>query len=362
MNALGDHHTDPSTLGDLLNPSAYHGDIDTRGRDLAALLDSFEKMLLIRRVEEVIADNVRDGIIRCPCHLAIGQEACAVGVSLALRRGDRSFGAHRSHGHFLALGGSPRALFAEVLGRDTGVSRGMGGSMHLVDRDHGLYGTVPIVGATIPIAVGAALASTLAGDESVAVSFFGDGATEEGAFHESLNLAANLTAPVLFVCENNLFSSHLHIDLRQPRSSTSRFADAQGIAWRRVDGNDVLAVMDAAASLVELARDGSGPVFLELLTYRWRGHVGWRDDDDVGVARKSDLPEWRLRDPIGRLKSGLLSGQSVVAADLEAIESRVRANVTSAWGEALLDPFPAAKSLLDRVFATDTWRRPELSA
>lgn len=344
---------DPFVLGNLEDRESFHGTLDVTGADPAILTSSLSRMILIRRAEEIISDHVQSGEIRCPCHLAIGQEACAVGVVQALRAGDRSFGAHRSHGHYLALGGSVHKLFAEVLGRDTGVSRGMGGSMHLIDRSIGLFGTVPIVGATIPIAVGAGLASKRSADGSIAASFFGDGAAEEGAFHESMNLAAILKLPVLFVCENNFFSSHLHIRLRQPYLSISRYAAAHGVEWRRVDGNNVLEVFAAATDLVEKMRAGGGPGFLELVTYRWKGHVGWRDDEDVGVARNIDLPIWRKRDPIQRLADGMLQAGLITTEAVSTLAADAEREVTDAWNRAKSDPFPSAPALLERLYSND---------
>jgi pyruvate dehydrogenase E1 component alpha subunit len=204
---------------------------------------------------------------------------------------------------------------AEVQGKQTGASRGMGGSMHLIDRERGLYGTVPIVGGTIPIAVGAALAAKKDGKGAVAVSFFGDGATEEGVFHESVNLAAVLGLPVLFLCENNLFSSHLHIDARQPSDSVARFAEANRVPWQLVDGNDIVGCTNAVAEAVEPMRSGGGPRFIEAVTYRWRGHVGPREDEDVGVRRGEDLPLWKKRDPIRRLADAFARGTLGVGPD-----------------------------------------------
>ncbi len=213
-----------TALGDLADPTCYTDrlNVDTEKRE--GLEADLELMLTIRRVEEVVGDLVSRGEVACPCHLSIGQEAVAVGVSRVLRSTDRIFGGHRSHAHYLALGGDPYRLFSEILGRDSGCSRGMGGSMHLYDPQVGFHGSVPIVAATIPIAVGAALAAKMDGIDTVAVCYFGDGAAEEGVLHESLNLAANLALPVLFVCENNLFSSHLDIRLRQPADAICRFA------------------------------------------------------------------------------------------------------------------------------------------
>src|SRR5215208_6656100 len=243
-----------ASLGSLADAEHYHEPIEIDVSDTDALVAGLQRMILIRVVEEKIGDMVSQGVVKCPCHLAIGQEAPAVGVAGYVRKGDRVFGAHRSHSHFLALGGPPHGLLAEVQGKDTGVSRGMGGSMHLIDIPNGLFGTVPIVGATIPIAVGAGIAAKMDGNGDMAVSFFGDGATEEGAFHESMNLAAIMKAPVLFVCENNFFSSHLHIALRQPDTSVCRDADAHRIGWARADGNDLAAIRAVTRDAVEAIR------------------------------------------------------------------------------------------------------------
>jgi pyruvate dehydrogenase E1 component alpha subunit len=343
-------------LGSLAEAGSHHADIELPAnaeRYVAAL----ERMLLIRLAEERIADAVVEQTIRCPAHLAIGQEAPPVGVSMHLRPSDRVFGAHRSHGHFLALTDDLRGLFAETLGKDTGVSRGMGGSMHLRAVDHGFLGSVPIVGATIPIAVGAGLAARMDGRGDVAVSYFGDGATEEGSFHESLNLAVVLKAPVLFVCENNLFSSHLHIDLRQPTDSVARFADANAIPCAVVDGNDVVAVSRAAEVMVAEMRAGAGPRFLECVTYRWRGHVGPREDEDVGVKRKDDLTVWKRRDPIGRLAAALEKAGHLQAGRLQEMRVALKRRVDAAWAQALDDPYPGADALLAR-----TWSRERGSA
>jgi TPP-dependent pyruvate/acetoin dehydrogenase alpha subunit len=341
----------PGGLGTLADASAFHTDIDLPA-DPLPFVDALERMWLIRLAEERIADAVEDGTIKCPCHLAIGQEAPPVAVALHLRKTDRCFGAHRSHGHFLALTSDLHGLFAETLGRETGVSRGMGGSMHLIAREHGFYGSVPIVGATIPIAVGAGLAAKMDGRGDIAVSYFGDGATEEGVFHESMNLAVTLKAPVLFVCENNLFSSHLHIDLRQPSDSVQRYAAAHHVPHARVDGNDVVEVARVAGEAVSRMRAGGGPFFLECITYRWRGHVGHREDEDVGVKRKDDLAIWKKRDPIARLSRALQKGGALSAAAANAIPERIEKRVQEAWTTALGGAFPASEALLAR-----TWTR-----
>ena len=350
--------TDASRLGPLADADQLHGPLTLPREGGAWLRDALGRMLRIRTAEEFIGEMVTEGKIRCPCHLAIGQEAPAVGIALHLRPTDRVFGAHRSHAHYLALGGSLHGLMAEVQGKDTGASRGMGGSMHLIDLAHGLMGTVPIVGATIPIAVGAGLAAKMDGRGDVAVSFFGDGATEEGGFHEAMNLAAVMGLPVLFACENNLFSSHLHIDLRQPADSVSRYAEAHRIPWTRVDGNDLVAVAEAAGEAVASMRAGGGPRFLELATYRWRGHVGPREDEDVGVKRKDDLARWKGRDPIRRLADALNTAGRLDARGWAEERRRIRAEVEAAWEQASHDTFPPAEALLDYVYATAPDPRP----
>ena len=333
---------DPTSLGDLSDPENCHEPIDLSGTSSEETLAMLERMMLIRAAEERIGDAVAAGEVKCPCHLAIGQEAPAVGVAAHIRDGDRVFGAHRSHGHFLALGASLESLLAEILGKDNGCSRGMGGSMHLRDMGNNFWGSVPIVAATIPIAVGAGLAAQMDGGDAIAVSFFGDGATEEGVFHESMNLAAVKKLPVVFVCEHNFFSSHLHVSLRQPADSTCRYAVAHCVPWRRVDGNDVVAVSNAMEEAATRVRTGGGPFYIEAVTYRWRGHVGPREDIDVGVQRKDDLDTWKKRDPIARLAAALNN---------ELDWQSVRDVVATAWAKSEAAEPPSSDALRNRVFS-----------
>jgi pyruvate dehydrogenase E1 component alpha subunit len=340
-------------LGDLADPHSYHQSLDIRGADPGFLRRALRDMLLIRLAEEAIGDWVIAGVVRAPCHLGIGQEAVAVGVAAHLRKTDRVFGGHRSHSHFLAMGGDLYGLLAEVLGKVDGASRGMGGSMHLFAQEVGFYGSVPLVGATIPIATGAALAAKLDRSGDVAVAFFGDGATEEGVFHESLNLASSQALPAIFVCENNLFSSHLDIHLRQPSNSVARFAEAHRVMFRTVDGNDVVQVARAAAELVDNSRSGGGPGFLEAVTYRHRGHVGPNEDLDVGVMRSVEgLAAWKGRDPIRRLSDALLQHGVDSEASLDEQLQALRDRVAAAVQRARAADYPPATALLGTVFAT----------
>jgi pyruvate dehydrogenase E1 component alpha subunit len=342
-------------LGELADPGALHGPIGIEGEAPNVLREQLRMMTLIRRVEQHLAVMRRDRLIGGPVHLGIGQEAVAAGVATCLRATDRVFGAHRSHSHMLAMGSSVHGLFAEVLGRETGLSHGMGGSMHLWDQPRGFYGSVPIVAGTVALAVGAGMAATMQGTGDVAVAYFGDGAVEEGVVHESLNLARMQKAPVLFVVENNLFSSHMHISLRQPLASTARFAVAHDMPFGVVDGNDVVAVRRASERLVSRARAGEGPGFLEAVTFRWYGHVDWREDVDVGVNRSTaELQQWRLRDPIARLTTALLSAGHWSDEEQATLSRQTDADIESSWARAMQDPYPAADTLLSRVYAART--------
>jgi pyruvate dehydrogenase E1 component alpha subunit len=271
-------------------------------------------------------------------------------VASVTRNTDRAFGAHRSHGHFLALNEDVDTLFAEVLGKESGCSHGMGGSMHIIDKKVGFYGSVPIVGATIPIATGAGLAAKLDGKGDIAISYFGDGSCEEGVFHESLNMAASMNLPVLYVCENNLFSSHLHISLRQPANSTARFAQAHCIDYAVVDGNDVAHMTRTLESVVSRMRETNKPFFLETVTYRWRGHVGPREDIDVGVKRDHDLALWKKRDPIGRLLSAMIDAKIIDQQYYSELNSTINQKIEIAWKKAEEAEYPSESLLLDCVY------------
>ena len=343
-------------LGGLADPLKFTDKLNIAECDPIVLKAQLRMMLLIRRVEEKLGDMVTSGKIACPCHLGIGQEAIAVGVSEHLRSSDRIFGAHRSHAHFLALGCDVYALLAETLGRQDGCSRGMGGSMHLYGKQHGFVGSVPIVGGTVSLAVGAALAAKKDGKGGVAVVYFGDGAAEEGIIHESLNLASVFKLPILFVCENNLFSSHLHISLRQPANQISRYGQAHCMPAETIDGNDVVTVSAVTQRLVERMRDGEGPAFLEAITYRWRGHVGAREDNDVGVNRASDLALWKARDPVQRLLEALMEAGHLNEATLRTLDEQVCIRVEQEWQRAEQAPFPQATALLDLVYANGSLR------
>ncbi|MDA9945246.1 thiamine pyrophosphate-dependent dehydrogenase E1 component subunit alpha [Schleiferiaceae bacterium] len=332
----------------LVNPEYYWDPINISGLDTNYLIDDLKQMYIIRRAEEIIGDNIVNGNIKCPCHLGIGQEATAVGLSRYLRPSDRVFGGHRSHTHYLALRGSTYKLFAETLGKLDGCSKGMGGSMHLYDPSIGFGGSVPIVGASVPIATGAALAAQKDNKGDIAVSYLGDSACEEGAVQESFNLASLMKLPVIFVVENNFFASHMHIDLRQSSNSTARFAEAHGIPFKIIDGNNLSEVYKVSNEAVKHCRENKGPYFIESITYRWRGHVGPREDTDVGVKRKDDLDKWKQRDPIRRLKEALINENIFTQKDFVNMTSRINKELDEKWEQALRAAYPP-KSLLTEI-------------
>ena len=322
-----------------------------KSRSKVDQIQTLSMMLKIRIVEIKLAQMRESGLIGGPVHLGAGQEAIATGISRYLRKSDRVFSGHRSHAHLLALGTEPRKLFAEVLGKQSGLTKGMGGSMHLWDGPNGFYGSVPIVAGTVPLSVGAALASKLQGKGDISVAYFGDGAIEEGVVHESLNLARQLQVPILFVCENNLFSSHMHISQRQPITSVARFALANDIQCEVIDGNNIVSVEESSEKMIDIARTKHLPVFIEAITYRHYGHVDWREDIDVGVNRSSeDLILWKSRDPIYRLETALISNGLLVKDELEQIKLQISNQIDTDWELAIQDPQAETSSLLSDVY------------
>jgi len=309
-------------------------------------------MLRIRRVEERIAELYPQQEMRCPVHLCIGQEAAATGVCAALGPQDRVFGNHRSHGHYLAKGGDLKALLAELYGRETGCAGGRGGSMHLVDPEAGFLGATSILSSSIPIAVGAALAATLCGEPRVAVTFFGDGATEEGIFYESLNFAALKRLPVIFVCENNLYSVHSSLAVRRPAGlGLCPMAEGLGVESHGDDGNDVLAVYRRTMEAAAKCRRGEGPVFLELRTYRWLEHCGPDPDINLGYRTSAEVDAWKRRCPIARIEGLLGEGGLLSPREVAALEERLRVEIDEAVDFARSSPFPDRERLLENVYA-----------
>jgi pyruvate dehydrogenase E1 component alpha subunit len=303
-------------------------------------------MMRIRLVEEAIAAHYPEWEMRCPVHLSIGQEAAAVGVCSALERRDWAFSGHRNHAHYLAKGGDLRRMLAEIYGKATGCCGGKGGSMHLTDREAGFIGATPIVGSTVPIAVGAALTAHREGRHRVVAIFLGDGAMETGVVHESLNFAVLKSLPVLFACENNLYSVYSPLSVRQPAGrSIAQLAGGHGIQVHAADGNDVAAVYRTACQAVETLRAGAGPVFLDLPTYRWREHCGPGYDNDIGYRTEEEFLTWQARDPIAAQRA------RVAEPDLEPAIDRLRADIAAAFAYAKASPFPDPATAAEHVYA-----------
>ncbi len=270
-------------------------DTTAEGADLARL---YLAMARIRAFEDAVMEAFHSGEIRGTTHLASGQEAVPVGVCEALGAQDCVAATYRGHGAALALDCDPEALFAEFLGREGGICGGRGGSMNVIDLDHRLLGCFGIVGGSIGAATGAALAAELTGDGSVAVAFFGDGALNQAYFHECMNLAGVRRLPIVYACENNLYGEWTHMSETTAGGRLAARADAYGIPWEIVDGNDVVAVRTAARGAVQRARAGDGPTFLEFLTYRHHGHSR---SDPAKYRPREEVDDWLARDPLPRL-------------------------------------------------------------
>jgi TPP-dependent pyruvate/acetoin dehydrogenase alpha subunit len=309
------------------------------------------RMKRIRHVEETIATRYRDGKMRCPTHLSTGQEAVAAAAGLALRSDDFAVSTHRSHAHYLGKGGDLNAMLAEIHGKATGCARGRGGSMHLADPRVNFTGSTAIVANSIPLGVGLALSAQLHGTDQVSCIFFGDGAVEEGAFYESVNFAAVRKLPVLFLCENNLYSVYSGKNVRQPiERQIHQMVAAMGVISTHGDGNDAPAAYARILDAVYSIRHEGGPRFLEFDTYRWREHCGPNYDNDLGYREESEFLEWKARDPIGRLEWDMLNDEVISDVDVDAMQQRIEVEVNAAFASAEAAPWPDANEALHGVY------------
>lgn len=281
-------------------------------------------MLRIRMVEEQIAARYSEQEMRCPVHLSIGQEAPSAAFSLVAERGDLAVSTHRGHAHYLAKGGDLSRMIAEIYGKETGCSRGIGGSMHLIDTSAGFMGSSAIVGNSIPVGVGLALALQTKGIQQAACVFFGDGATEEGAFYESLNFAALRQLPALFVCENNQYSVYTPLEQRQPpERRIVEVSRSLGVTAFGVDGHSATESYQVLADVLPRVRAGAGPALIEFSTHRYLEHCGPNDDEHLGYRRQGELEQWKDRDPVESLIRDSDIAQDEVAHMRELIASEV---------------------------------------
>jgi pyruvate dehydrogenase E1 component alpha subunit len=311
----------------------------------------YYELLRVRRIEEKLALLYQEQEMRTPAHFSIGQEAVAVGVCAALTAQDVIYSGHRCHAHYLAKGGNLGGLVAELYGRETGCARGRGGSVHLTDMSVGMVASTAILAQTVPVAVGSALAFKMDGSSRVAVTFFGDGAVDEGVFYESLNWAALKRLPVLFVCENNLYATHAPVWVRQPKGTEIyRRARAFGVPAEKIDGNDVFAVYQSARRAVERCRSGQGPALVECLTYRWLEHVGPLDDTDRGYRSRRELESWKRRDPV-KLAARQLGALAVLRpAAIREYETQIAEEIAKAVAEGKQAPWPDPRDLMRHVY------------
>ena len=313
-------------------------------------LEMLRTMQTIRRFEERASDEFHAGDIYGVVHCYIGEEAVAVGVCSALKRDDRIISTHRGHGHCIAKGADLNRMMAELYGRQTGYCKGKGGSMHIADFSIGMLGANGIVAGGIPIVTGAGLAAQLDGDGGVAVSFFGDGASNAGPFHESINIAAKWKLPMLYVCENNLHSANTPASRTLALEDVAARAAGYGIPGVVVDGNDVLAVHDAAATAIARARAGEGPTLIECKTYRWRGHT---ERPNAYEHRMPDeIEAWKKKDPIARLVDNLVHEQGQLSdEEWKQMDDEILHAIQDAVDFAKASPFPTPESALEDVFA-----------
>lgn len=312
-------------------------------------LEGLKLMLKIRLTEEAIAAKYSEQKMRCPVHLSIGQEAPAVGVSMALNVDDSVVSTHRCHAHYLAKGGNLRAMLAELYGKVTGCSRGKGGSMHLVDPSVGMMGSSAVLGGTVPLAVGLALSYQLRGEKRVAVAYLGDGATEQGAFQESLHFAVFRKLPIVFAVENNEYATLSHISARRPHDvPIDRLVETYGLGGgREIDGTDLGTVYGRAQAAVHLARSGGGPSLLISRAYRWKEHVGPNEDDIPGGRDKDELQAWKVVDPIVRWRDAMIQCGMLHLNEYDHLVAKIDTEICAAFTSAMNDPFPETSELME---------------
>ena len=304
-------------------------------------LKLYESMLKIRMVEEEIAREYPKGEMRCPTHLSIGQEAVPAALGLCVSIKDMAMSTHRGHAHYIGKGGNLKSMIAEIYGKSTGCSKGKGGSMHLIDNSVGFMGTSAIVGNSIPVGVGLALASKIRKTEQISCIFFGDGATEEGSYYESVNFAVVKKLPVLFLCENNLYSVYSPLNVRQPEGrKISTVAKAMGLGVDEVDGNNAIESFESIESAVQRIRNNQGPQFIEFSTYRWLEHCGVNYDNDIGYRTEEEYLRWKKNDPISKLKDKLLQEKLISEVQIKEIIAKIEFEIKEAFAFAKESSFP----------------------
>ncbi|MFC1965991.1 thiamine pyrophosphate-dependent dehydrogenase E1 component subunit alpha [Chloroflexota bacterium] len=325
---------------------------DTKISDISeeVLRNLYRVMLKIQKVELKIDELYHQDEMKTPVHLCLGQEAVAAGVCVHLNTDDYVFSNHRGHGHYIAKGGDIKAMIAELYNRGTGCSRGRGGSMHLVDTSVGVLGTSSIVGGCIPIATGAAFGSILKKDSRVSVAFFGDAAVEEGVIYESINFAMLKKLPVVYVCENNLYSVFSHLSKRQAKDDIYRRFEGLSIPGYRVDGNNVIEVYRIAKKAIDNARSGGGPSFIECRTYRIKDHHGTSSGVEVGYRTQKEVDKWAARCPVKNFERFLLEQRIVATNEIEKLAAAIDGEVDEAFRFAQASPLPDGDKVLEYLY------------
>lgn len=315
------------------------------------LLDIYKNILKIRFFEEKIVKVYRkEQEIQCPVHLCIGQEAISASVSACLTKEDYVFSNHRCHGHYIAKGGDLNKLTAELYGKKNGCSKGKGGSMHIVDLEVGFKGSSSIVSGSIPIALGAALAFKMQNKKNVVVSYFGDGATDEGVLYESLNFAALKKLPVIFICENNFYATNSPNSIRKPLDNIAERAFVFNVPWKKIDGNNALAVYKETKEAVKRAEKGEGPTFIEARTYRWTGHVGPDDDTLLGFRPKEELEKWKKKCPLKAYENFLLDKKIITHDYSINYKKEIQQKIENAFAYAKSCDYPKKKEIYEDLF------------
>lgn len=315
------------------------------------LLDMYTRMLTIRRFEERMLEQMMAGALPGGVHTYIGEEAVGVGVCANLRTEDRITSTHRGHGHIIAKGGDVKKMMAELFGKRTGYCKGKGGSMHIADFSLGILGANGIVGGGLPTAAGSALASQLRGDDQVTVCFFGDGAANQGTFHEAVNLSAVWKLPVIYICENNLYAVTTPVAKSISIEDVADRGASYGIPGMAIDGQDIMAVYEATAEAVKRAREGDGPSLIECKTYRFMGHMGGKEVFEGSYRTEEEVEEWKKRDPITMFEADLLKMGVLTKEDADGIDKQINAEMDEAVAFAEQSPLPEPEEALEDLYA-----------
>ena len=311
----------------------------------------YRRMLKIRLVEEAIADKYSEQKMRCPTHLSIGQEAVAAAAGTVFTDEDLFVSSHRAHGHYLGKNGDLKKMIAEIYGKETGCSKGRGGSMHLTDKKKGFIGSTAIVGGTIPVGVGLGLSFKLKGSTNLSCTFLGDGATEEGVFYESVNFAVLKKLPVIFICENNLYSVYSPLNVRQPENrKIHKMVESLGCKTFHEDGNDAVKSAEVLKKAAELVRKDSGPVFIEFFTYRWREHCGPNYDNNIGYRTEEEYLEWKKKDPLNVIKRYM---ENIDSSFFREAKEKIKDEIAEAFDFAEKSDFPDKKTLKNFIYSEE---------